>query len=1013
MARKTTEQIPMLIEQPEAVAVTVKPNTFRPPILTALSQKGVAALIGVAALLVRRLLFGALALLAIIFLTFFGLDMARGTVFRAALVRAASKTPAYLGRLAEGDLGLTAAGSITLRPLPVAEVVPAMLTRSLGLLAAALLIAALVGVALGVWAAGRRHANWSVAILLISIIGVSVPSFFAALLLQLAMIRWTRTFGHPLVPVGGFGWDKHIILPALVLAARPIAQIFRVTFVSVGEVLDQDYVRTAHSKGLRPRQVMLGHVIRNAVIPILTTVSLSLRFSLSSLPVVEFFFGWPGVGFNLLKGIARQDDNLTVILVLCLGALFILVNLLLDVSYSRINPRLRQSSTFREHRQSGNLMETLMSSLAELRESIVDNPLRNWLNRMRATPPPSPFRAVLEQRRRRIVIPPEDYSAARRRAWLHGTLANLPFVVGAILVAGLVIVFVFGPRLAPHSPYTTHGLVFEDGQFIVPPFAPDQTYQWGTDALGRDMLSLILAGAQQTLLLALLVVVARMVLGFVLGSVAGWLNGSWVDRALLGAAETIAAFPTLLLAMILVLALGIRQGLRSFVIALCFIGWGEIMQFVRAEVLTIRPKPFIESAVALGLRTPRIIVGHVLPNLVPALISIAALEMGAVLMLLGELGFLGIFIGGGAFAELAIDMPRYHYSDVPEWGALLSNVRTYAVGYPWMGIYPALAFFVAILGFNLFGEGVRRMVEGVGVGMTRLVNRYTVALALVAILGIGWVRQNSGSVAFYRRQAGAFDGQQALAHVQFLADPNLNGRALGTPGMNVAADYIAQQFEALELQAAGKEYSYFQTRSRAYESLDTVPQMTIEDDGPSLVYGQDYAEYPSYYRNLGQIRGPVRFLALGDLTRQRTWGRQPYPALKDLNFSDAVVMVLSEQEASYLQETPRGGVLVVAEDPADVSRRYTLSPRDFVVGFAGASRREGQDIPVMRISEATAARLLKGTGYTLADLRRMADELGQDELLQLSTDVTVSMDVQGTVHEKSPARHVVGHLPGT
>jgi len=110
---------------------------------------------------------------------------------------------------------------------------------------------------------------------------------------------------------------------------------------------------------------------------------------------------------------------------------------------------------------------------------------------------------------------------------------------------------------------------------------------------------------------------------------------------------------------------------------------------------------------------------------------------------------------------------------------------------------------------------------------------------------------------------------------------------------------------------------------------------------------------------------------------------------------------------------PRGGVLVIAEDPADVSRRYTLSPRGPAVGFAGASRREGHDVPAMRISEATASRLLGGTGYTLADLRRMADELGQDELLQLSTDVTVSMDVQGTVHEKVPARHVVGHLPGT
>jgi ABC-type dipeptide/oligopeptide/nickel transport system permease component len=168
-----------------------------------------------------------------------------------------------------------------------------------------------------------------------------VPSFFAALLLQLGAIRMTRALGYRVLPVGGFGWDRHIILPALVLAARPIAQIYRVTYVTIGEVLGQDFVRTARSKGLRELLVMGRHVMRNAAIPILTTIGMSLRFSLSSLPVVEFFFGWPGVGFTLLKSISRQDDNLTVVLVLCLGVLFIVVNLVLDAMYRVIDPRLR------------------------------------------------------------------------------------------------------------------------------------------------------------------------------------------------------------------------------------------------------------------------------------------------------------------------------------------------------------------------------------------------------------------------------------------------------------------------------------------------------------------------------------------------------------------------------------------------------------------------------------------------------------------------------------------------
>ncbi len=104
------------------------------------------------------------------------------------------------------------------------------------------------------------------------------------------------------------------------------------------------------------------------------------------------------------------------------------------------------------------------------------------------------------------------------------------------------------------------------------------------------------------------------------------------------------------------------------------------MQYVRGQVTSIRPQPYIESAQATGLRQPQIIFRHVLPNLLAALLGIAALEMGAVLLLLAELGFVGIFIGGGAFADLDTLVSGgtgYHYSDVPEWGSMLANVRVY------------------------------------------------------------------------------------------------------------------------------------------------------------------------------------------------------------------------------------------------------------------------------------------------------------------------------------------------
>lgn len=957
---------------------------------------------------VRRLAFGLVVLLAIIFLSYLGLGMARGTPFYPALGTSLIKTGEYLGQLARGEMGLSVAGSVTNAPVPVTEVVPATLSKSLGLLAVSLLVAILLGVSLGFWTVTRRRSGWSLLSTLISITGISIPSFFAALLLQWGAVKLSRVLGYRLVPVGGFGWDRHLILPALVLAARPIAQLYRVTFVSVGEVLDQNYVRTARSKGLRELLVMGRHVIRNAAIPILTTMGLSLRFSLSSLPVVEFFFGWPGVGFTLLKAISHQDDNLTVALVLCLGALFIGVNVLLEMVYRLIDPRLRERANHARRSGRFELSQLFKDLVMMVQDWLEHNPLsRRLVNREES----DPFQALLEGHKGEHDVSPAKYRQERIRVWLRATVNNLPFMIGAVVVTGLLVVFLFGPRLTPHSPYTTATLAYEDGQLSVPPFEPSETYPWGTDVLGRDVMSLVLAGAQQTLLLAILVVAARVVLGFVLGALAGWLNGTMVDRALMGLAEMVAAFPSLLLAMIFILALGIREGFRPFVIALCLVGWGEVMQFVRGEVMSIRPKMFIESAVSLGLTTPRIILNHVLPNLLSSLISIAALEMGAVLMLLGELGFVGIFIGGGAFAQLEIFAPPYHYSDVPEWGALLSNVRRYARSYPWTAIYPSLAFFISILGFNFLGEGLRRLIDKVGYGVTRLVNRYTIAAVLVVILGVGWIQANSGPMAFYRQQAVQFEGQRAVDQIQALADPALEGRALGTSGMDEAADWIARQFHELGLDPAGESMTYFQTRERSFEQLDAVPELAIGDGASLLTYREHFAEYPTYARNRGQAQGNVRFVALGEIVRTGMMVRS-YAALETLDFSDEILLVLSEEDAAYLAEVPHSGLLVITDDASDLQSRRTLSSRAPRYHTFGAGDEEEGDRPVFWVDESTAERLLQGTEHTLHDLRARHEDLGVNEMFDFSTGVEASLHIDGTVHDRVPVRHVIGNWIG-
>jgi len=961
----------------------------------------------------QRLVFGVLVLTFIVVLSFVGLDMARGVPLETAATEGIRKSIVYFNNFLVGELGQTTAGGYSLLPMPVIELVPEIILRSLGLLAVSLVFSATLGIILGLWAVGRRS-GWSLLTLMVSIIGVSIPSFFAAMLLQIAVTKITQATGEIFLPVGGFGWDQHIILPALVLAARPLAQITRVTLITVEEVLSKDYIRTAYSKGLRTRMVMAEHVLRNASIPVLTTIGLSLRFSLSSLPIVEFFFGWPGLGFTLLKAISQRDDNLTIILALSMGTLIVLVNNFLDFLYQIIDPRLANSTrrVTKNHRQ--NFITWVKIAWVKVKTMI--GGMRRWKG-LEGEDSTSPFTELVKNSR--DASSPDDISdnrrKGRRRTWLQGTFGNLPLMIGGILVLSLFVVIILGPQLSPHSPFTTRGLTIEDGIFSVPPFEPSEIYPWGTDMLGRDLMSLVLTGAQQTLFLAVSVVLARLLVGFVFGAIAGWLSGSWVDRLTMGLAEIIAAFPTLLLAMILILAFGIRQGVKPFVIALGLVGWGEIMQYIRSEVMLIRPKLFIESAIALGARSPRIIWRHVLPNLIPSLVSITVLEMGAVLMLLGELGFIGIFIGGGAFASLDIAGAPFHYSDVPEWGAMLSNVRTYARSYPWMAIYPAGAFFIAIAGFNLFGEGIRRLIERVGVEVTRIfANRYTLIAAALTVMGFFWLRGSTGDIAFYQQQAGIFDGDRALGQVAVLLDPTFEGRALGSSGLDAAARYIAEEFQNLGIQPAGEAGGYFQTRSRSFEVLESIPVLEVDDGGPAPIYHQDYAEYAGgYFRNIGDVEGKVTFISNGDLLNLGTWFGPNVPALRGFDYSDEILLVLSAEIANDLISVPKAGILIVTDDPQNLARRFTLSSRDPVYTTFGTNRDEGNDVPALWISEEMANRLLVGSGYQVQELRYLTEELQQDEIINFGTEKTLKMDVNGVIQEKVEVKHVIGYLPGS
>jgi peptide/nickel transport system permease protein len=297
----------------------------------------------------RRLVLAATVYVLIVFAAHMGLRMSRNSELaqpnydlREHGLYAWRATRSTLRDLLRGELGTvrTERG-----PVPVADYVTEAYVNSMGLLLIAVLSASGLGALLGVLAAVANRRLISLSLLGVTVLGISTPSFLAGVLLQIGELYYLRAFGRRLVSIAGFGWDlEHMLLPLLVLGARPLAYVTRATYVAMEHVLAEDYIRTAFAKGLAVPAAVRRHALRNIAVPVLTAVGVSVRFSLSSLPVVEFLFAWPGLGRNLLYAISARQTSLVVALASALGLTFLAANLVLDLLYRLIDPRTREGS---------------------------------------------------------------------------------------------------------------------------------------------------------------------------------------------------------------------------------------------------------------------------------------------------------------------------------------------------------------------------------------------------------------------------------------------------------------------------------------------------------------------------------------------------------------------------------------------------------------------------------------------------------------------------------------------
>lgn len=236
----------------------------------------------------------------------------------------------YLGQVATGDLGRSIQQS-----RPVVDELADAWPATLQLATVALVLAAVVGIATGVVSAVWPNSFFDALSRLSSLFGLSMPVFWTGLVLIVVFAFWL-----PWLPVGGVGSPAHLVLPAVTLALPSIAMIARMTRSSVLEVLREDYVRTARAKGVGERLVVSKHALRNAAIPILTLVGLQAGQLMGGAVLTETVFAWPGLGRLMVKAIFARDYVLLQGAVLIFAMAFVVINLVVDLSYGMLDPRV-------------------------------------------------------------------------------------------------------------------------------------------------------------------------------------------------------------------------------------------------------------------------------------------------------------------------------------------------------------------------------------------------------------------------------------------------------------------------------------------------------------------------------------------------------------------------------------------------------------------------------------------------------------------------------------------------
>ncbi|MHA2429157.1 MAG: ABC transporter permease subunit, partial [Candidatus Hermodarchaeia archaeon] len=528
-----------------------------------------------------------------------------------------SQFTAYIQNLFQGNLGVSFANRLEVR-----EILADRIWKTVVLLLTGEIVAILLGSILGIIASWRRGSKLDIAILMWGLFTWSIPTFFFGIILVIIARGFLPTgmmVEVGLKPEDGLVYwldvGKHLILPTITLGLGFTSTYMMVMRSSVVEVLSEDYILTAKAKGLNNFQILRDHALKNAMLPMVTLLTLSLAYTVGGAIQVETVFSWPGIGRLIFDSVGKQDYPVLQGAFLLIAVSVIGANFLADMLYTILDPRVElDRPTAGTQTNLGKAILVIPKFLVAMVVFVFGFPVALW-NVIKKIPKVlSSFLDRISRIPRTLVGLIKRLASLINTSWQ--TFKRKPMaLIGLGMLIFVVFLAIFAPLLVPYTQEELAVVKVTAKDILAP---PDADHLLGTDDAGKDVLSQLIYGARISLIVGFSASFMSLIIGSVVGMMAGYFGGR-VDTLLMRLVDFLMVIPTLPLMLVIITFWG--RGLDKIILVIGLLYWTYMARLVRSQVISIKERHYVLRAKALGASDFRIVFRHIFPQVVPLIIA--------------------------------------------------------------------------------------------------------------------------------------------------------------------------------------------------------------------------------------------------------------------------------------------------------------------------------------------------------------------------------------------------------